>query len=320
METNLPANSSVEMPVKSSPKDFFAHLLAFGALYVSVVSFIALLWAYIEALFPDRLGFYYEGGLSQIRWASSVLVVVFAVYILLSWLIGREYQAIPEKREIRVRRWLVYLTLFVAAVTIIVDLVTLLYEFYSGDYSLQFILKVLVVLITAGAGFLYYFLDLRRKDFASKAILGWIVSLVVLVAVAGGFFIVGSPATQRARRFDEQRVGDLQNIQYRLINFWQNKNTLPNRLEELRDDISGFMLPKDPQTDQPYEYKLISQDGRVFQLCAVFVTNSNTPGGLVKVSSPDYPNAVFPDNWDHPAGRYCFQRTVDPQLYPPRKL
>src|SRR3989344_7823406 len=137
----------METATRTTPKDFFAQLLVTVTLYVSVVSFITLLFAYSEVLLPDALNYYYDGILSQIRWSSSVLLVVFGVYIFLSWLIGREFRQIPEKRELKVRKWLTYFTLFLAAVTIIVDLVTLLYNFYSGEYTGQFILKVLVVLL-----------------------------------------------------------------------------------------------------------------------------------------------------------------------------
>ena len=57
-ETNIP---------KSTPKDVFMHLLAIVALYASVISFIALLWQYVNVWFPDSLNFYYPGILSSIR-------------------------------------------------------------------------------------------------------------------------------------------------------------------------------------------------------------------------------------------------------------
>ena len=57
---------------------------------------------------------------------------------------------------------------------------------------------------------------------------------------------MGSPFTLRMKRFDERRVSDLQNIQYQIVNFYQRKGELPNRLDELEDPISGFILPRDP--------------------------------------------------------------------------
>src|SRR5438132_4874360 len=43
-------------------------------------------------------------------------------------------------------KWLIYLTLFVAALIIIGDLVSLIYNFLGGDVTIKFVLKALSVL------------------------------------------------------------------------------------------------------------------------------------------------------------------------------
>ena len=73
-------------PTKSSkitPRDFFMNLLVFGALYTSAVSLLALMFAYINTLFPDNLG-YYGNYAQEIITPSSVLIVIFPVFILIS--------------------------------------------------------------------------------------------------------------------------------------------------------------------------------------------------------------------------------------------
>ena len=119
-----------------------------------------LLLQYIDVLFPDQLNFYYQGMLDGIRMSSSTLVVVTPVFLLLSWLVQKELNKEPDKHEIRVRKWLMYLTLFIASITIIIDLVQLVYNFYSGELTTKFLLKVLSVLIVTGAVFFYYLWDL----------------------------------------------------------------------------------------------------------------------------------------------------------------
>ena len=126
------------------------------------VLLITLLFQYINVWFPDPLDYYYQGILNSIRWSSASLLVMFPVYILMGWLIQREFAADPSHREIGVRKWLVYLTLFAAAVTIIIDVITLVYNFLGGELTMRFFLKILVVLLVAAAVFGYYFLDLRR--------------------------------------------------------------------------------------------------------------------------------------------------------------
>jgi len=49
-----------------------------------------------------------------------------------------------------------------------------------------------------------------------------------------------------------------------------------------------------------------------FDLCAIFKTESQNSGGNKAVPMV-YP--YYNQNWDHGAGRVCFSRTIDPQLY-----
>ena len=164
----------------------------------------------------------------------------------------------PAQENLGIRKWLTYLTLFVAGVTIITDLIMLINTFLGGEITARFAFKVLAVLIVAGVAFSYYLYDLRR-DVGQKSskmkMLVWVVSFGVLASIVGGFFIMGSPFTLRMKRFDERRVNDLQNIQYQVVNFYQRKGSLPNNLDELKDPIAGFNIPLDPDTNASYEYE-----------------------------------------------------------------
>lgn len=310
---------------KGTPKDVFLHLLAVVTLYISVVAFITLWWQYINVLFPDLLQYkdygYGSSAYDPIRWATAALVIVFPVHVLISWLIGLEMKSEPEKREIRVRKWLWYITLFFSALTIIIDLVTLVYNFLQGELSVQFFLKVLVVLAVAGAVFGYYLWDLRKRDKKSDKpkIMTWIVSAAILASIIYGFFLIGSPSTQRARRFDEQRVNDLSVIQGETINYWQQRSALPASLDNLKNDISGFVAPVDPETRQPYEYATTGQLS--FKLCAMFKTSmmNGVSGRTTPMSAPMPMGGYYPyqQNWDHGMGRMCFERTIDPKIYRP---
>lgn len=294
---------------KSSPKDVFLHLMVFVALYVSVVSLIALLFQYINFWYPDPLSFYYESVVNAIRWSASVLVVMYAVYLFVSRLISKDLTVNPEKKNIKIRKWLVYLTLFISALTMIIDVITLLYNYLGGDMTVSFFLKIAVVLLAAGAVFGYYMWDLKKDaDRKKLKLFAYIVSLAIFVALIGSFFVVGSPATQRARRFDQQRVNDLQTIQGQIVSYWSEKGTLPASLSDLKSSISGFVAPLDPETQAGYEYQVKSTLN--FELCANFNQASLNQG---KIATPAiYPNYAA-ENWAHAAGRVCFDRTIDPQ-------
>ena len=236
--------------LKSSPKDVFMHLLAIGVLYVSVVTFITLLHQYINFIFPDLLNYYYYTSvLNTILWSTSALIVVFPTYMFLSWLINKDIARESEKKELRIRRWLIYFTLFIAAITVIIDMVSLIYNFLSGELTIRFLLKVLVILLAAVAVFGFYIWDLRRKDVVRSRktrIIAWVTSAVVLVSIVGGFFITGTPVHQRQVRLDERRINDLQMIQNEIVNYWTYKGKLPDSLNDLENSISGFKTPTDP--------------------------------------------------------------------------
>ena len=185
--------------VKSTPKDVFLHLLNIFTFYLGVISFIMLYIQYISALFPDPLSFYYTAIATGVRISTSILVIAIPVYILTSWLLGKDLASNPKRRELKLRKWLTYFTLFISAITIIVDLIMFVYSFLSGELTTQFFLKVFVVLLVAGAVFSYYIWDLRRKKMKSKTpkILAWVLSFVVLASIVWGFFIIGTPAEQR---------------------------------------------------------------------------------------------------------------------------
>src|SRR3989344_2718257 len=147
----------MEETKRTGPRDVFMHLLAIIFLYVCVISFSALLFGYINIYFPDVLqGDYGRYARTAIRWPLSILFIVFPFYVWLNTYLQRDLLKYPEKRELRVRKWLLHFTLFLATIVIIGDLVTLIYQFLSGGISTRFLLKVITILIIAGAVFLYY--------------------------------------------------------------------------------------------------------------------------------------------------------------------
>ncbi|MFA6424117.1 MAG: DUF5671 domain-containing protein [Candidatus Magasanikbacteria bacterium] len=312
-------NSNMQPSVvkaSSTPKDVFLHLFNILTFYLSVIGFITLYLQYINALFPDALNYYYTGIAESVRVASSILLIAVPAYLITAWLLAKDLYANPEKREFKLRKWLVYFTLFVSAVTIIVDLIILVYNFLSGEITTRFFLKILIVLLVAGAVFGYYMWDLKRKELISRVpkLLAGILLVLALGSVVAGFFVVGTPFEQRNRRFDEQRIQDLQTIQNQILNYWTQKSELPGEVIQLNDSISGFVVPTDPQTKLDYEYRIINQYN--FELCANFVTVSDNNFNTL----PAYPKPFdsFNQNWSHQAERTCFNRKIDPELYKPK--
>jgi len=303
---------------RNIPRDLFLHLLAIVTLYWSAVTFTTLLWQFINNFFPDILNSnYYNGALELIRFAVSSLIIVFPVFITTSWFLNRIYRRESIVRESKIRKWLIYLTLFVASLVIIGDLVGTINTLLGGEVTIRFILKALSVLLVAGFVFGYYLDDVRRDIPATSAkYFAWASGILVIAAIVGAFFVIGSPTTARLFQFDQQKVSDLQGIQSQIVNYWQKKEALPNTLSDLNDPISSFIVPVDPETNEPYEYTVKNAATLSFELCATFNKEGADQYGQARPMSVYTKEGVI-ENWKHASGRVCFERTIDKQLYPP---
>lgn len=305
------ASESLDVPVPLPPdrggaRDAFFHLLTFAGLYTVLVSLVILFFTFIERLFPDpalgRIPVSYDA--SGIRWSMAAVIVAFPFFILLSRFLTGEMQRHPEKAASGVRRWLTYLTLFLAASVLIGDFITLVFSLLQGELSVRFILKVLVVLAVAGCTFTYYFVTVRslKVEMSFHRLFAGIASAAVAVALFWGFVLAGSPPSERARQFDERRLEDLRTIQNEITNIvFAGKpiepgtrtlqKALPKNLDEVAAQaVNQRIQAEDPETGAPYEYRVLSETR--YELCATF--------SFERTSDYDV-------SWDHPAGRHCYQ-------------
>ncbi|MBI5079600.1 hypothetical protein HZB06_02990 [Candidatus Wolfebacteria bacterium] len=313
-----------ENAAKTEPKDIFLHLLEIIALYTSVTAFLVMIFQYINILIPDSLtdGYYQlQDYFSGIRWSISSLIIIFPVYIWTGYYLNKIYALEPEKRDLKIRKWLLNLTIFAAALIIIGDLVALIYNFLGGDLTSKFVLKVAAILFVAASVFFYYFWELKawsKISAAARKIFIYAIIGIVAATVIAGFFVVGSPNRARLMKFDEQRVANLQTIQGQIIYYWQNKNKLPQNLADLKDTVSGFAAPKDPRTGADYNYQVKGE--LEFSLCADF--DLSILGSASSVELPTYPARYISENsnWNHAAGNVCFNRIIDKDLYSPKIL
>lgn len=303
---------------RNIPRDLFLHLLAIVTLYWSAVSFVTLLWQFINYYFPDALNYvYYQGFSSLIRFAVSSLIIVFPVFILVSKYLNNIYRKESEVRESKIRKWLIYLTLFIASLVIIGDLIGTINMLLGGEVTIRFILKALSVLLVAGFVFGYYLDDVRRDVPAKSAkYFAWGSSVLVLAVIVAAFFIVGTPNSARLMQFDQQKISDLQGIQSQIVNYWQRKEALPNSLSDLNDPISNYMIPSDPETNKSYEYIVKDEGNLSFELCATFNKEGKDQYNQARPVSVGTAVKGYSESWQHPSGKFCFERTIDKQLYP----
>ena len=152
-----------------SAREAFQYLVLFATLYTSAYYLGDLVFDFINLAFPDPSRpegryVYEEYARGSIRWSVSALIVAFPVFLYTSWLTNRAIERDPVKRASKIRRWLTYVTLFIAATALIGDVTTLVYNLLGGELTVRFVLKVITVALIAGTAFTYYLRDLRVDE------------------------------------------------------------------------------------------------------------------------------------------------------------
>jgi hypothetical protein len=285
-----------------SAREAFLYLLLFGTLYISAFNVGALVFHFINQIFPDasvRGHAIYER--QAVRWALSSLIVSFPVFAYLSMSIERSVRADPAKRRSNVRRWLMYLTIFVAASVIIGDVMSLIYNALGGELTIRFVLKALTIGTIAGMTFSYYLSDLRLEDTNAPAdppawtrLVAWFAALSVVAVTVAGLFAIGSPSDERARRLDDRRVEDLEAISRATDVYYQRHHELPASLAALGHE-GGFSIKEQDPLGTAYEYRITGAEA--YELCATFERESEE-------------GRRFDGVWSHAAGSRCFPLKV----------
>ncbi len=318
----LGAFASVEFPVPVprpkpylSARDAFTYLLLFLTLYISAIGLGSLLFQLIHRLLPDPAmeAFAARVAREAVRWSTASLLISFPVFLWLQRSVRLATARDPEKRASRVRKWLSYLTLFVAASVLIVDLITLVYNLLGGELTGRFVLKVGTVGAIAGAAFSYYLRDLRRDESETEGVaksdrvdggFAIVATVVVAVALAGGLWAAGSPQAARALDLDRQRVSHLEGIADAADDLWEARRLLPSSLDELgAERVAGAISIVDPETAEPYEYRVTGEQS--FELCASFDAES-AHERRSKRDRAEAPGSF----WSHPAGRHCYEVAI----------
>lgn len=312
---------------KASTADVMIGFFAFILLGIILSAIGSLFFEIIDKYFPDRL---VNGALGSavssdtVHYSTAALIVGMPLYLFALRLWFRRFREDDARAESRLTKWVTYLVLLVAAITIVGDFIAVLFTFLQGEISARFFLKALVILGISGMVFGFYFLERRKvqykKDVPRKTFqsFGWGLVGVATLGIVLGFLAVGSPATERMRTFDVRRASNLVTLAGCISGYAREFSRLPGTLSDLdRSSQFGYCLSlRDPETEAPYEYRPIKdflslQDGSEaeFELCAVFALDSSEniqlqSGGGMYSSQPS-------SKWNsHSAGRNCKSETV----------
>jgi len=147
-----------------SAREAFQYLVLFASLYFSAYHLGSLLFDLVNRALPDpAMQPNYIFG-DSMRFSVAALLIAFPVFAFMSRKLAIEVARHPIKRLSPVRRWLTYLTLFVAATVLVGDMTALVYNVLGGETTLRFVAKVAIVAVIAGGVFYYYMHDLRREE------------------------------------------------------------------------------------------------------------------------------------------------------------
>lgn len=140
-----------------SAREAFFYGLMFAALAMTAWHLVALGFDLIDRWVPDvEPNNWHAYRLQQMRWSIAALIVFAPVFMVLNAKVVRATREDPSKRRSGVRKWFGYITLFLASISLLGDLLWVIYSLLNGDLTLRVVLKALVVAVVAGVVFLYF--------------------------------------------------------------------------------------------------------------------------------------------------------------------
>jgi predicted cation transporter len=139
-------------------RDAFYYLLNFITLGFWTVALGQIFYRLIAHWFPDptQLTPYSESLRDDIAWQAATVIVAFPVFLFIHSLIQRELRSRPDLYDSGIRRWLTYLALVIAAVTVLTDAAWVIEALIRGELTLRFILDSIVLFVMGGGVFAYY--------------------------------------------------------------------------------------------------------------------------------------------------------------------
>jgi hypothetical protein len=203
---------------KNSAKFAFYYMLSLVALIFMAVSAGVIIFQIINKHFTDPIGLF-QGMFSAdaLRFAISALFISSPIFFIITWQIFKNLFSGNLDEESGVRKWLTYLILFASAVVMLVWLIITMNNFLRGELTVKFALKALTSLVIAGAIFVFYLYDIKRKDIKGKkdkviSIYSYSSIAIVAAIFIISLFFIESPAVSRSRNHDDLVLNNLDQI------------------------------------------------------------------------------------------------------------
>lgn len=297
--------------MENTAKNFALQLGSLISLYVSITALTALLFGIITIFYPDTAqnSWEYEGASSAIRGSIAFLIVFFPTYIILTRLVN-VIRRTEHGTYLTLTKWLIYLSLLIGGAVLLGDLVFVLMSFLNGELTIRFVLKALALFGVVSVAFTYYVLDARgywQTQEKESKLYAAIMSVFVIVVIVFGFTKIETPTQVRESNIDREQIYDLQNIQSYIESYYQVQGTLPKSIEQLYE---GLEAPIADATRAPYTFETVTDHS--FKLCAEFKFPSTKSEKMqyADIAPVDEIGLKNSYNWEHGAGKWCFERVV----------
>ena len=347
MYSLLTSRQLMNSETKTKALDVFLYIGIGLTLVVSVTNLLQIVFTAIDRKWTDTIlnaNTYVDIYSSDVRFAIASLMVMYPLYLALSWYVAKDISKYLYKRDLAIRKIMIYLTMFVTVCTLIGTLVSIIYTYLGGELSVRFAYKALAVFVVALGVFGYYLYSIRR-DYSKKTLVPIMATVVatalVIASLVWSISIVGTPSEMRAKRIDNARLSDISGIQSAVFNNFQTTEKLPVTLDQLNNALQGYAVPTDPVTETLYTYRVVQQPvikmnytsnrkelvtQGIFELCANFDTvreyDTRGPvygkGGMTDMlysASTFYYDGDQSPFWNHGVGETCFKRVISADMY-----
>lgn len=165
------------------PKSLFLQLFAVIALYTSYTNLLTLCFSYINL--HGKSPAYFD--LSMMRFSLASLIIAFSAYVISCYVI--------KKSQMPIRKFLVYLTLFLGALMVCSKAINLLFAALSNSLSTGLVIKAFILLvITLGTSWFYLRESKQAIAYERIGIFMIIASVVVVAALIYGFYLIAGAA------------------------------------------------------------------------------------------------------------------------------
>ncbi|HOX96885.1 MAG TPA: DUF5671 domain-containing protein [bacterium] len=294
----------------------FLYLLSLVTLGFTAFAIGDILFSLITKYVPDPLLDNTAWAYRDLKFSIASLIITAPLFIVLANYIQKYIKSERISLESQVRKWLSFVTIFIASCVIIGVLIGIIVNYLDGNLSLRMFLELAVVLAISTMILLYNIFDIRRQDVPKKNVLRLVFNSVVIplavISLIIAFFLVESPTQARSRRIDEKTMDTMSQIKSVMENYYFNNKNLPNDLDTLKNQGDKYYIyAEDFNTiDKDHSITYERLENNRYKMCADFLLSSEQ---IKNVSYNTYTLEMFPHN----AGNNCFtyELKADPNGY-----